>query len=129
VDDQGRIALQRRTDNDLWALPSGTMEIGESIGQTAVRETKEEIGLEVEPVRLVGVYSDPDHVFAYDDGEVRQEFNVCIACRVVGGALAAGDEAREVGWFTPEEIEGLPMHESVRRRIRDHGAGRTGVVA
>jgi hypothetical protein len=79
--------------------------------------------------RLMGVYSDHDHVFAYDDGEVRQEFNVSIACRVVGGALAAGDEAREVGWFTPEEFEDLPMHESVRRRIRDHGAGRTGVVA
>jgi ADP-ribose pyrophosphatase YjhB (NUDIX family) len=129
VDEAGRIALHRRTDNDLWALPSGTMEIGESIGQTAVREVREEIGLVVEPVRLVGVYSDPEHVFAYDDGEVRQEFNVCIACRVVGGELAAGDEAREVGWFTPEEIDDLPMHESVRKRIRDCGAGRSGIIA
>jgi len=121
VDEDGRIALHRRTDNDLWALPSGTMEIGESIGQTAVREVREEIGLVVEPVRLVGVYSDPEHVFAYDDGEVRQEFNVCIACRVIAGELAAGEEAREVGWFTPEEVEGLSMHESVRKRIRDYG--------
>jgi len=120
ADDQGRIALHRRTDNDLWALPSGTMEIGESIAQTAVREVKEEIGVEVEPVRLVGVYSDPQHVFAYDDGEVRQEFNVCIACRTVGGELTPGDEAREVGWFTPEEVANLAMHESVRRRIRDY---------
>jgi ADP-ribose pyrophosphatase YjhB (NUDIX family) len=129
ADDQGRIALHRRTDNDLWALPSGTMEIGESIGQTAVREVREEIGLHVEPMRLVGVYSDPEHVFAYDDGEVRQEFNVCIACRIAGGELAAGDEAREVGWFTSKEIEGLSMHESIRRRIRDYYVGGEPVLA
>jgi len=129
VDQQGRIALHRRTDNDLWALPSGTMNIGESIGQTAVREVREEVGLEVEAVRLVGVYSDPEHVFAYDDGEVRQEFNVCIACRIVGGELAAGEEARAVGWFTPEEIDGLPMHESIRKRIRDYNSRKGPAIA
>jgi ADP-ribose pyrophosphatase YjhB (NUDIX family) len=128
TDDHGRIALHRRTDNNRWALPSGLMEIGESIAETAARETREEIGLEVEPLSLVGVYSDPGHVFAYDDGEVRQEFNVCIACRAVGGVLRAGDEAHEVAWFAPEEIDGLDMHDSVRKRIRDHLAGQKGAV-
>src|SRR5439155_13009015 len=73
VDEQGRILLQRRRDNSRWALPGGVMEIGEGIGRTAAREVEEETGIEVEPDHVVGVYSDPGHVFAYDDGEVRQE--------------------------------------------------------
>ena len=48
TDDQDRIVLIRRRDNDLWALPGGGMELGESIVDTAVREVKEETGLDVE---------------------------------------------------------------------------------
>ena len=44
VDDQGRIVLQRRRDNDNWALPGGVMEIGESIADCARREVREETG-------------------------------------------------------------------------------------
>jgi len=46
------------------------MDIGETIAQCAEREVKEETGLTVQAYRLVGVYSDPEHVFAYSDGEV-----------------------------------------------------------
>ena len=53
------------------------MELGESLGDCARREVKEETGLEVELTGIVGIYSDPKHVFAYDDGEVRQEFSIC----------------------------------------------------
>src|SRR5207253_8103307 len=70
TDENGYILLQRRTDNDLWGLPGGGMDLGESIGQAVVRETKEETGLDVEPTGLVGIYSDPGHVIAYADGEV-----------------------------------------------------------
>ncbi len=67
VDDQGRILMQRRSDNSRWALPGGVMDIGESTADTAVREVREETGLEVVPEYIVGVYSDPGHVFAYSD--------------------------------------------------------------
>ena len=50
------------------------MKIGESIGDCARREVREETGLDVEIDSIVGLYTDPGHVFAYDDGEVRQEF-------------------------------------------------------
>ena len=50
------------------------MDIGETIAQCAEREAREETGLTVKAYHLVGVYSDPDHVFAYSDGEVRQGF-------------------------------------------------------
>jgi ADP-ribose pyrophosphatase YjhB (NUDIX family) len=129
VDEQGRILLQRRRDNSRWALPGGLMEIGEGIGRTAAREVEEETGIEVEPDHVVGVYSDPGHVFAYDDGEVRQEFSVCIACRVTGGQLSPGDEALEARFFEPGAIAGLDMHPSIRKRIADYLEGRRAVIA
>jgi ADP-ribose pyrophosphatase YjhB (NUDIX family) len=120
TDDQGRILLQRRSDNARWALPGGVMDIGESIGQAIVREVREETGFEVAPEDIVGVYSDPGHVFAYDDGEVRQQFSVCFVCRIVGGELQVSKESSEVAFFSPEEIEGLEMHESIRLRIQHY---------
>ncbi|MGN5378815.1 NUDIX domain-containing protein [Streptomyces lasalocidi] len=72
ADDAGRILLQRRRDNDMWALPGGAMHIGESLPDCAIRETREETGFDVETVGIVGTYTNPHHVFAYDDGEVRQ---------------------------------------------------------
>ena len=120
ADDQGRILLQRRSDNARWALPGGVMDIGESIGQAIVREVREETGLEVEPEDIVGIYSDPGHVFAYDDGEVRQQFSVCFMCRIVGGELQVSKESSDVAFFSPEEIDGLDMHESIRLRIQHY---------
>jgi ADP-ribose pyrophosphatase YjhB (NUDIX family) len=96
------------------------MDIGESIAQTVTREVREETGLEVEPAYIVGVYSDPRHVFAYDDGEVRQQFSVCFACRILGGQIRTSDESSEVAFFAPAEVDTLDMHESIRIRIRDY---------
>jgi ADP-ribose pyrophosphatase YjhB (NUDIX family) len=120
VDDAGRILLHRRTDNALWSIPGGAMEIGESIAETVVREVREETGLEVEFERLVGIYSNPRHVVEYADGEVRQQFSVCFACRLVGGQVATGDESSEVGFFTLAEIGAMPVHDSIRLRIRHY---------
>src|SRR6266699_2904193 len=117
---QGHILLQRRSDNNLWALPGGTMEIGESISQTVMREVREETGLLVEPERIVGIYSNPKHVVAYTDGEVRQEFSVCFTCSIVGGELHTSEESSELGFFTPQEIEHLAMHESIRVRVKHY---------
>jgi ADP-ribose pyrophosphatase YjhB (NUDIX family) len=124
VDQAGRILLHRRDDNRLWSIPGGAMEVGERIADTAVREVREETGLEVEPEAIVGIYSDPRHVVEYGDGEVRQQFSICFACRVVGGELATSEESLEVGFFAPAAIEAMPMHESIRLRIRHYLAHR-----
>lgn len=129
VDDAGCVLLQRRADNGMWALPGGAMNLGESVAGCAVRETKEETGLDVEVVGIVGIYSDPGHVFAYDDGEVRQEFSICLLCRLTGGgALAVSEESHEVAWFRPAEIPDLPMVVSIRKRLDDYLSGRAPVV-
>jgi ADP-ribose pyrophosphatase YjhB (NUDIX family) len=124
TNDDGLILLQRRTDNNLWALPGGTMDIGETISECARREVREETGLDVELQGIVGIYSDPGHVFAYDDGEVRQEFSICFSARPVSGTLTVSDESHDVRYFAPAEIADLPMVESIRLRITDYLAGR-----
>jgi ADP-ribose pyrophosphatase YjhB (NUDIX family) len=120
VDEQNRILLHRRADNGQWALPGGVMEIGESIADCARREVREETGLDVELLGIVGIYSDPGHVFAYDDGEVRQEFSICFSARPTGGALAASHESHEVRFFDSSDVAELPMVESIRLRITDY---------
>ena len=72
IDQDGRILLHRRDDNELWSIPGGAMEVGERIADTVIREVEEETGLEVKPERVVGIYSNPQHVVEYADGEVRQ---------------------------------------------------------
>ncbi|WP_369377622.1 NUDIX domain-containing protein [Streptomyces sp. cg36] len=117
-DERGRILLQRRRDNHLWALPGGGMDLTDSLPGAAVREVKEETGLDVEITGLVGTYTDPKHIIAYTDGEVRRQFNVCFTARIVGGRLAISDESTELRFVLPEEIDDLPMHHTQRLRIR-----------
>jgi ADP-ribose pyrophosphatase YjhB (NUDIX family) len=124
-DDAGRLLLIHKIDNDFWALPGGAMEIGESIADAAAREVAEETGLTVELTGIVGIYTDPGHVMAYDDGEVRQEFSVCFHARVLSGEPREdGSETKEVRWVDPADVAGLSIHPSMRRRIDDALAGR-----
>ena len=118
TDEEGRLLLAKRTDNQLWTIPGGTMKSGETIAETAVREVEEETGIDVEVVSLVGIYTNPQHVVEYSDGEVRQQFSVCFVCRGISGKLATSDETSEVGYFSPDEIEGMGIHPSIRLRIQ-----------
>ena len=70
VNDDGAILLIRRSDNDNWALPGGGMNLGESLPQTAVRETAEETGIHIEVTGLVGIYTDPRHIIHYPSKHV-----------------------------------------------------------
>lgn len=119
-DDSGRLLLIHKTDNDLWALPGGGHDIGESIGHTVVREVMEETGIEVEVDNVVGLYTDPEHVMAYDDGEVRQQFSICFRAHAIGGSVRTSSESKEVRWVDPADLEGLDIHPSMLLRIQ-HG--------
>jgi 8-oxo-dGTP pyrophosphatase MutT (NUDIX family) len=120
VDATGRILLQRRRDTGQWALPMGKMEIGETPSQCAVRETEEETGIIVEPVSMLGIYSDPGHIVAYTDGEVRQEYEVMLIARPVGGRPGANDEASDVRWVAPDDLPALDIHPTQWRQLNDY---------
>jgi 8-oxo-dGTP pyrophosphatase MutT (NUDIX family) len=119
-DAAGRLLMIRRTDNDLYAIPGGAQEVGETIAQTAVREVREETGITVDVTGLIGVYSDPAHVIAFSDGEVRQEFSLCFRARPVEGEPRTSSESKEVLWVRPAGLANLNVHPSIRLRIR-HG--------
>jgi 8-oxo-dGTP pyrophosphatase MutT (NUDIX family) len=126
VDNDGAILLIRRTDNGNIALPGGGMDLGESITQAAVREVKEETGLDVELTGLVGIYTNPRHVIEYtSNGEVRQEFSIVFAARPIGGVPTTSDESSEVLWAAPADIVGMRMHPSMRQRIEHFIEGRS----
>ncbi|MEV0785895.1 NUDIX domain-containing protein [Streptomyces sp. NPDC050423] len=119
-DGDGRILIIHKTDNDLWALPGGGHDIGESIGDTVVREVVEETGITVQIDSIVGLYTNPEHVLAYDDGEVRQQFSICFRAHPTGGTLRTSSESKEVRWVAPADLDKLNIHPSMRLRIQ-HG--------
>jgi hypothetical protein len=76
--------------------------------------------LDIEPEYMTGVYSDPHHIIEYSDGEIRQEFSVCFACKIIKGDLHVSSESFELKFFTIKELEALDMHESTRVRIKHY---------
>lgn len=123
--EDGRVLLQRRDDNGRWGLPGGAVEPGESVQTAVVREVQEETGLVVEPLRLIGVYSDPANhqVVTYPDGNVIHYVSSVFECAVRGGALACGAESLELGYFAPDALPDDTLAIS-RIRIVDAVAGR-----
>lgn len=117
LDDEGRVLLQKRTDGDWWGLPGGRLDPGDTFTAAAKREVREETGLEVELIRLVGAYTDPDVCTVYPDGNRAQIAVLHFAARPVGGRLIEGnEETAELRWFRPDELPPnlIPTH---RQRI------------
>jgi ADP-ribose pyrophosphatase YjhB (NUDIX family) len=120
INDSGKLLMIRRTDNDLYAIPGGALELGETISECAIREVEEETGINIETTGVIGIYSDPEHVIAFTDGEVRQEFSICLRAHVVSGELRTSNESKEVLWVEPGKLDELNIHPSIRLRIK-HG--------
>ena len=124
IDGQGRILLIRRTDNNYWSIPGGGIEPGESVRQAASREVMEETGINCEVTGLVGIYSNPGHVAAYEDGEVRQEFSICLTARILDGSPRTSSESSEVRFVPATDIASYDIHPSIRMRIGHYLEGR-----
>ena len=122
--DAGRILMIHRSDNDNWAIPGGAMDLGESLVDCAIRETKEETGIDSEITGLVGIYTDPKHIVYYtSDGEGRQEFSVVFTARALGGTPTPTSESRKVEWVDRAQLDGLRMDRSMRLRLERFLAG------
>ncbi|MEG3628310.1 NUDIX hydrolase [Streptomyces poriticola] len=103
-DDEGRVLLNRRSDNGRWALIGGIAEPGEQPAACAVREVEEETAVRCAVERVVLVQAlDP---VTYDNGDVCQFMDITFRCRAVGGdARVNDDESLDVGWFP---VDALP---------------------
>jgi ADP-ribose pyrophosphatase YjhB (NUDIX family) len=118
VNDAGEILMIRRSDNENWAVPGGAIDLGESMTEAAIRETKEESGVDCEITGLVGIYTDPKHIILYtSNNEARQEFSILLTGRPTGGTPTPSDESTEVRWVAPAEVTSYTMDRSMRMRI------------
>jgi ADP-ribose pyrophosphatase YjhB (NUDIX family) len=121
TNERGQILMIRRTDNSNWAVPGGAMDLGESISDAAIRETREETGIDCEITGLVGIYTSPRHVILYtSNNEVRQEFSIVFSARPVGGTRRSSSESSAVEWVSATNVLGLPMHPSMHQRIEHY---------
>lgn len=111
-----KILLIKREDFEVWVLPGGMVDPGESLAQTAIREAKEETGLDVRLTRLVGIYS-------MLGIEGSSGHHVVFAAEVIGGNLRPQpEEVNDLGFFAPDHLP-EPLVPWWRQRIADAIAG------
>lgn len=104
--EDGKILLVQRTDDQRWCMPGGAADVGEPPSAGAVRETWEETGLRVRATNLVGVY---DSRLLWPRGAMHL-YHLDFICEVTGGELQLTHETLAYGYFSEEEIAALPMH-------------------
>ena len=117
--DGEKLLMLKRSDNKKWTMPGGTLDFGESLTDCAIREVKEESGLDVEIVDVIGTYTDPNIVVAYSDGEVRQEFTIVYAGKFSGDKVVLDEESTDYKWVGFDEVANLELADSQKRRIAD----------
>jgi 8-oxo-dGTP pyrophosphatase MutT (NUDIX family) len=107
-DEAGRILLQRSIHNE-WSLPAGTIGLGESPAQALVREVWEETGLQVLPVKVLGIFGGYNGFrHTYPNGDEVEYTCIVFACNVVGGDLGGrGDETIKLQYFDFEKMPTL----------------------
>lgn len=109
-----KILLVREKSDGCWALPGGWADVGYSPGEIAVKEVREEAGLEVRAERLLGVldkkhHAHPQHLY--------YTYKIFIACEVLGGSIQGGVETSEVDFFSPDELPVLSTGRNTESQI------------
>ena len=117
--DQGRVVLVKRKFPPLagdWSIPGGRLKIGETLREGVVREAREETGLTVDPVELLGVY---DRLLLDEAGRILYHYVLIdFLCRRLTGELQASGDADDARWFSPEEIEKVSLVADTAQVIR-----------
>ena len=101
----GALLVVRQREETRWALPGGLVELGEAPADALVRETREECGVEVEPVSVLGVFGGPKFRRTYPNGDRIESFEIVFECRVLRDATALADgEIVQSDFRVPSEL-------------------------
>lgn len=120
LDETGdNILLTRRTDNGRWCLPGGGMDPGESLEECCRREVREETGLVVRVVRLLGIYSTPHRVTYYEDGQHWQVVAANFLAEITGGTLGVSNETTAASFFSPQAMADMDIVDPHVERLQD----------
>jgi ADP-ribose pyrophosphatase YjhB (NUDIX family) len=118
-DEQGRLLLARHLDADAWVTPGGAVEPGETPAQAVIREAREETGLDVVPVELLGVYGGPDFHVTYSNGDVVAYVGTAFRCHIIGGELGAdGTETSDARFFGEEAVAAVELAPFTRALLK-----------
>jgi 8-oxo-dGTP diphosphatase len=115
---EGRVLLVQRgraPSRGLWAVPGGSVRLGERLDEAAEREVLEETGVRVEAGEIVHTFDVIDHD---DAGRVRHHYVVVdVLGRYLSGQPRADDDAAAAGWFAAADLDGLELSEETRRLL------------
>ena len=115
--EKNEILLNLRTDTNNWGIPGGSMELYETIEETAIRELKEEAGISAEELELVTVLSGKDYYFEYPNGDKLCTVIVLFKVKNYSGTVKVSDkESKELNFFA---LDKLPNMEKRAQRIID----------
>jgi len=126
VDDNERVLLEKRSDNGMWGLPGGGIEPGEAVCETALREVREETGLDIEITGLVGVYSEPwaGRIVTYpDNGDIRHLVDIVLIAEMISGEMVISSESLDLRFFNPDSFP-TKLVPPAKKPLRDFVAGK-----
>ena len=111
VDQAGRLLLVRHAGHhDGWGVLGGAVEVGESPAEAAIRETREEIGVDVRLMRLLDVLGGPDYQVSYPNGDRTAYVTAVYEAAITDGSPAVSDdELTDIAWFTREQLPRLEL--------------------
>ena len=117
--EKGEVLLQRRGDTNTWGFPGGAIELGETPEMAAIREAKEETGLDVEVGKIIGTYTDCD--FVYRNGDQAQSIVIAYELKIIGGDLVCDNkETIGLNYFSLDNMPKLfcQQHEDILTDLR-----------
>ncbi|PKN74372.1 MAG: NUDIX hydrolase [Deltaproteobacteria bacterium HGW-Deltaproteobacteria-10] len=119
---EGRILLVKRgiePSRGLWAIPGGTLELGETMQECAAREILEETGITIKVGKCVYVF---DFLERDESGKIKYHFVVVdFAGQYLSGQPKGADDAEEARWFKPEELSLLPVAKNTLAALKEVG--------
>ena len=105
VEKDGKVLFQRRTDNNKWGLPGGLLELNETYLDAAIREVKEETGLDVKPKCFLGIFH--NHNMVWGNGDKAHTIGAYYVFEIVGGVLKVDEESFELKFYSKDETPPL----------------------